>query len=204
MEYTVASVTIGDKQTITAEKFIDLSTGTAGGIPVYGKTLTASPLVDVKSSSAELTVSRFGVSKIFGTNAALTVALSSATALPSGEIYAGNFIPYSGNASLGGLYGKAVGTASTNKAIRADCGSNEIFYVTNALTRVANALSLGGAVTLASFTVATLPSAAVAGQVAYASNGRVGVELAAAGTGCPVFSKAGVWMRFDTNTQVQA
>ena len=58
--------------------------------------------------------------------------------------------------------------------------------------------------TLGTFTVATLPSAATAGQVAYASNGRTGVELAGAGTGCPVFSKGGQWLRFDTNTQVAA
>lgn len=57
---------------------------------------------------------------------------------------------------------------------------------------------------LASYTVATLPSAAIAGQFAYASNGRVGLEMAGAGTGCPVYSKAGAWMKFDTNTQVQA
>lgn len=58
--------------------------------------------------------------------------------------------------------------------------------------------------TLGSFTVATLPSAAVAGQVVYASNGRAGLELGGAGTGVPVYSKGGLWRRYEDNTQVQA
>ena len=123
---------------------------------------------------------------------------------PAGESYALTVKTGTTNPNFGGLYARGAGTAATNKGLRVDCGANEQFYVVNAQTRVNNLLSLGAAVGLSSYTVATLPSAAVAGQVAYASNGRVGVELAGAGTGCPVFSKGGQWLKFDTNTQVQA
>lgn len=72
------------------------------------------------------------------------------------------------------------------------------------LATLTNGLAVtGGTVQLPTYTVATLPSAAVAGQLAYASNGRVGLELEAAGTGTPVFSKGGVWMKYD-NTAVAA
>ena len=54
-------------------------------------------------------------------------------------------------------------------------------------------LSFGGPVTLASYTVGTLPTGA-AGRVAYASDARKSGEGAASGTGCPVFHDGSNWL----------
>jgi hypothetical protein len=60
-----------------------------------------------------------------------------------------------------------------------------------------------GPLTLASYTVATLPAVG-AGQVAYASNGRKNGEGGGAGTGVMVFSDATAWRACDTGATVAA
>jgi Pectate lyase superfamily protein len=54
------------------------------------------------------------------------------------------------------------------------------------------------------YTVAALPAAALAGSVAYASNGRKNGEGAAAGTGVLVFRDAAAWRACDTGVTVAA
>lgn len=200
-----AGVAPSGRSTISGQKFFDLSE--EGGIPFYGRNngLTNLLQVDTASGSASAVINRFGgLTLQHVTGQSSYIVPQGQASGPAGENYALTVKCGPSNPGSSALYARSAGTAATNKALRADCGANEQFYVVNAQTRVNNLLSLGAALALASYTVATLPSAAVAGQVAYASNGRVGVELAGAGTGCPVFSKGGQWLKFDTNGQVQA
>lgn len=201
-----AGVSPAGRSTVYGQKLFDLS-GEDGGIPLYGRNSGLANLLqsDTASGSASIVVNRFGGMTVQHVSGQMSFIVPQGQASgPAGESYALTVKAGPSSPAFGALYARANGTGATNKALRADCGANEQFYVVNAQTRINNLLSLGAALALASYTVATLPSAAVAGQVAYASNGRVGVELAGAGTGCPVFSKGGQWLKFDTNGQVQA
>jgi hypothetical protein len=60
------------------------------------------------------------------------------------------------------------------------------------MSRLARAVN--GPIPLASVTVAKLPSDPPDGWIAYASD--------AGGGGVPVYSRGGVWRRFDTNAEV--
>ncbi len=63
---------------------------------------------------------------------------------------------------------------------------------------------LFGAGNLGSFTVATLPNNPIAGQTAYATNGRKVGEGAGSGTGVPVYWSNGAWRVFSTDAPVAA
>lgn len=63
--------------------------------------------------------------------------------------------------------------------------------------------AMTGPITLASYTVAGLPTVG-AGKLAYASNGRKNGEGAGAGTGVMVFSDATAWRACDTGATVAA
>lgn len=54
--------------------------------------------------------------------------------------------------------------------------------------------ALNGPLQLRSYTVATLPTPATDGLITYASD--------AGGGGVPVYSRSGLWLRFDDNTEV--
>jgi hypothetical protein len=57
---------------------------------------------------------------------------------------------------------------------------------------------------LGAFTVAALPTNPIAGQFAYATNGRKVGEGAGSGTGVPVYYSNGAWRVFSTDAAVTA
>ncbi|MGF2047053.1 hypothetical protein ACQUFG_17025, partial [Enterococcus gallinarum] len=59
------------------------------------------------------------------------------------------------------------------------------------------------AMTLAAYTVATLPAGSV-GTLVYASNGRKGTETAGNGTGVIAYFSGGAWRRLSDDTAVAA
>lgn len=97
--------------------------------------------------------------------------------------------------------GSATGTATLNFL-----ASNFAFNGTLTLSGTATFLST---IRLASYTVATLPTAGITGRVAYASNGRAyngagTLEGAGAGTGTLVVDSGSAWRVAGTNQTVQA
>ena len=202
MIFGVDAITVSGAQTVTGRKSFD-----------------DFPIVNNSASAQAILLNGIGVGALPTLSQRRALGTRDAPQAVTGNATVGgiNLLSHDGAAfaTVASIRAVAQTTHSpTNRATRLE------FYTTNS-SEVAQRLAVtvrsdgifeavyglratGGVFGLPAYTVATLPSAATAGQMAYASNGRVGIEMGGAGTGCPVYSKGGIWLRFDTNTQVQA
>ncbi|MGY2052974.1 hypothetical protein [Methylobacterium sp. JK268] len=157
----------------------------------------------------------------------LTGAFSGTTVDASGYIHAnGAEIAVARSASQGGVYLKPGGNGGYIEGWRPTAQSARDWYIGNSDGTYAYFSAENGcawnfvgslrprvngnlvvsqtdAMTLAAYTVATLPAGSV-GTLVYASNGRKGTETAGNGTGVIAYFSGGAWRRLSDDTAVAA
>lgn len=179
---------------------VAITGGTISGATISGGTVSAATLTNpvitggsINSAAIGATTPALVIGSYFRATARYNAPGSGAPAILE--------LDNSGTPSVGRLltgdgtgYGFRIGKRSSAGVVTDYVSVNDQTGVT----------SFSSAIGLASFTVATLPTTATPGQVAYASNGRKSGEAAAAGTGVPVYYSNSAWRVQSTDAAVQA